>query len=102
MLGSAVRALKMHGGGPPVTAGKPLDQLYRTENTDLVTAGCCNLARHIANARKYGVPVVVAINKFASDTPAELEAVRQAALQAGARSALREPLHSSVRLCGSL
>lgn len=73
----------MHGGGPPVTAGKPLDQTYRSENVDLVKAGCCNLARHIANARAYGVPVVVAINKFASDTPAELDAVRSAALEAG-------------------
>lgn len=81
--GVAVRALKMHGGGPPVTAGKPLDQTYRTENVELVAAGCCNLARHIANARAYGVPVVVAINKFASDTPAELDAVRTAALDAG-------------------
>lgn len=76
----------MHGGGPPVTAGKPLDQTYRSENVDLVTAGCCNLARHIANARAYGVPVVVAINKFASDAPAELDAVRSAALEAGVRS----------------
>ena len=73
----------MHGGGPPVTAGKPLDQTYRSENVDLVKAGCCNLARHIANARAYGVPVVVAINKFASDAPAELDAVRSAALEAG-------------------
>ena len=73
----------MHGGGPPVTAGKPLDQTYRSENAELVKAGCCNLARHIANARAYGVPVVVAINKFATDAPAELDAVRTAALDAG-------------------
>lgn len=79
----AVRALKMHGGGPVVTAGKPLDHAYTNENTDLVKAGCCNLARHIANTRKYGVPVVVAINKFAADTEAELAAVREAALEAG-------------------
>ena len=76
----------MHGGGPPVTAGKPLDRVYREEDVALVTAGCCNLARHVANARAYGVPVVVAVNKFASDTDAELEAVRQAAMQAGARA----------------
>ena len=48
-----------------------------------VTAGAVNLQRHVANARAYGVPVVVAINKFASDTPAELDAVRTAALEAG-------------------
>ncbi|CAL8463472.1 g3006 [Coccomyxa elongata] len=85
---ATVRALKMHGGGPPVTAGKPLDQTYRSENVDLVKAGCCNLARHIANARAYGIPVVVAINKFASDAPAELDAVRSAALEAGAFDAV--------------
>lgn len=79
----AVRALKMHGGGPPVTAGQPLDAVYRAENIDMVTAGCCNLARHIQNSRAYGVPVVVAINRFATDTEAELQAVKEAALQAG-------------------
>ena len=78
----------MHGGGPPVVAGKPLDKTYKEENVELVTKGCCNLARHIANARAYGVPVVVAVNKFASDTDAELEAVRSAAMEAGAPAAL--------------
>lgn len=53
------------------------------ENLELVRAGCCNLARHIANAQKFGVPVVVAINRFATDTDAELEVVRQEALAAG-------------------
>ena len=79
----AVRALKMHGGGPVVTAGKPLDHAYTNEDAALVKAGCCNLARHVTNTRKYGVPVVVAINKFATDTEAELAAVREAALEAG-------------------
>ncbi|KAI3438087.1 hypothetical protein D9Q98_000529 [Chlorella vulgaris] len=82
-----VRALKMHGGGPPVVAGKPLDHAYKTENVELVRAGCCNLAKHIANARSWGIPVVVAINRFATDTEGELEAVRQAALEAGADDA---------------
>ena len=79
----AVRALKMHGGGPPVTAGKPLDHAYKNENVELVQKGCCNLAKHIENCRKYGMPVVVAMNKFATDTDAELAAVREAAVQAG-------------------
>jgi len=78
-----VRALKMHGGGPTVTAGRPLDHAYTNEDTALVKAGCCNLARHVANTRKYGVPVVVAINKFATDADAELAVVREAALEAG-------------------
>lgn len=85
---ATVRALKMHGGGPQVVAGTPLHHDYLTENVELVTKGCCNLARHVDNARKYGVPVVVAINQFASDTAAELEAVRSAAMAAGADAAV--------------
>lgn len=66
-----------------MVAGKPLDHTYKKESVELVKKGCCNLARHISNARKYGVPVVIAINKFASDTQAELDAVREVALEAG-------------------
>jgi formate--tetrahydrofolate ligase len=73
----------MHGGGPPVTAGQPLDATYRTENVDLLSAGCCNLTRHIQNSAAYGVPVVVAVNRFTTDTDAELAAVKQAAMNAG-------------------
>lgn len=64
---------------PPVTPAAPVGQQ--------VAAGTVNLQRHVANARAYGVPVVVAINKFASDSPAELAAVRTAAMEAGAQSA---------------
>eukprot|EP00252_Welwitschia_mirabilis_P024361 TRINITY_DN719_c0_g1_i2.p1 TRINITY_DN719_c0_g1~~TRINITY_DN719_c0_g1_i2.p1 ORF type:complete len:555 (-),score=52.23 TRINITY_DN719_c0_g1_i2:119-1783(-) len=85
---ATIRALKMHGGGPEVVAGKPLGQAYVTENVSLVEAGCINLARHIENTRSYGVNVVVAINKFASDTEAELLAVKSAALAAGAFDAV--------------
>ena len=66
-----------------MTAGRPLDHAYTNEDVALVKAGCCNLARHISNTRKYGVPVVVAINKFATDADAELQAVKEAALEAG-------------------
>lgn len=66
-----------------MTAGRPLDHAYTDENVELVKAGCCNLAKHVANTRKYGVPVVVAINKFSTDADSELEAVRQAAIEAG-------------------
>lgn len=66
-----------------ITAGKPLDHAYKSENLELVQAGCVNLARHISNARRYGVPVVVALNRFATDTDAELDVVRQEALAAG-------------------
>lgn len=81
---ATVRALKMHGGGPQVTAGKPLDKAYVTENLALVEAGCVNLARHISNTKAYGVNVVVAVNAFSTDTEAELNAVKNAALAAGA------------------
>lgn len=88
VLVATVRALKMHGGGPVVTAGKPLDHAYKSENVELVQKGCCNLAKHIENCQKYGMPVVVALNKFATDTDAELAAVREAATQAGAADAV--------------
>ncbi len=53
----------MHGGGPPVVAGRPLDHAYKAENVELVRAGCCNLEKHVRNMRAYGVPVVVALNR---------------------------------------
>lgn len=61
---------------------------FTPQNVELVEAGCCNLAAQIGNARKFGVPVVVAVNRFATDTEAELEAVRSKALEAGAFKAL--------------
>ncbi|KAH7656160.1 formate--tetrahydrofolate ligase protein [Dioscorea alata] len=85
---ATIRALKMHGGGPEVVAGKPLDYAYLSENVGLVEAGCVNLVRHISNTRAYGVNVVVAINKFASDSEAEMNVVRNAALAAGAFDAV--------------
>ncbi|HJS20966.1 MAG TPA: formate--tetrahydrofolate ligase [Anaerolineales bacterium] len=84
VLVATVRALKMHGGGPKVVAGKPLASEYTDENLDLLRAGLPNLERHIENALKYGVNVVVAVNSFATDTPAEVELVREAALRMGA------------------
>jgi formyltetrahydrofolate synthetase len=80
---ATVRALKMHGGGPKVVAGKPLDAAYIHENLDLLRAGIPNLLAHIKIALKYGVPVVVAINTFATDTPSELELIRKAAVEEG-------------------
>jgi formyltetrahydrofolate synthetase len=88
VLVATVRALKMHGGGPKVVAGKPLAPDYTRENLDLLHLGLPNLERHIQNARKFGVNVVVAINNFSTDTPAELELVREAALRMGAMDAV--------------
>jgi formyltetrahydrofolate synthetase len=85
---ATVRALKMHGGGPKVVAGKPLAAEYTEENLDLLRAGLPNLERHIQNALKYGINVVVAVNSFATDTPAEVELIREAALQMGAMDAV--------------
>lgn len=85
---ATVRALKMHGGGPKVVAGKPLASEYIEENLELLRKGLPNLERHIQNALKYGVNVVVAVNSFPADTPAEVELVRQAALEFGAVDAV--------------
>lgn len=85
---ATIRALKMHGGGPEVVAGKPLDRAYLTENVALVEAGCVNLARHITNTKAYGVNVVVAVNMFSTDSEAEMTAVRNAAMAAGAFDAV--------------
>ena len=85
---ATVRALKMHGGGPPVSAGKPLAKEYTQENVPLVVEGCANLCKHIENAKKFGVQVVVAINQFKSDTAAEMEAIRKASIDAGAYDAV--------------
>ncbi|MBN2117408.1 MAG: formate--tetrahydrofolate ligase [Anaerolineales bacterium] len=87
VLVATVRALKMHGGGPKVVAGKPLAPEYTDENLDLLRAGLGNLQHHIRNAKRFGVNVVVAVNSFATDTPAELEMIRQAAIEAGAEDA---------------
>lgn len=88
VLVATVRALKMHGGGPKVVAGKPLDAAYTEENLDLLRAGLPNLKKHIQNALGYGIPVVVAVNSFADDTEAEVELVREAALEAGAEDSV--------------
>uniref|UniRef100_A0A1B6ED89 C-1-tetrahydrofolate synthase, cytoplasmic n=2 Tax=Clastoptera arizonana TaxID=38151 RepID=A0A1B6ED89_9HEMI len=88
VLVSTVRALKMHGGGPAVTPGKPLDKEYTEENLPLLEKGVANMQKHIENARKFGVPVVVAINAFTTDTPAEYELVKKAAKEAQAEDAV--------------
>lgn len=85
---ATVRALKVHGGGPEVKAGAPLAPEYTQENVELLRAGCSNLAKHISNAKRYGLPVVVAINKMSSDTDKEHDVIREEALKAGASDAI--------------
>jgi formyltetrahydrofolate synthetase len=88
VLVATIRALKMHGGGPTVVAGKPLDPAYRKENLDLLEKGCANLVANIEIAHKFGPPVVVAINTFTDDSPAEVALVKKAAREAGAFDAV--------------
>ncbi|MBN1345462.1 MAG: formate--tetrahydrofolate ligase [Phycisphaerae bacterium] len=89
VLVATIRALKMHGGGPKVTPGKPLANEYVTKNIKLVEKGVCNMVRCIEIAKMFGVPVVVAVNAFPTDTDEELELVRKAAADAGAEDAVR-------------
>ena len=88
VLVATVRALKTHGGGPKVVLGRPLDKAYTEENLSLLSAGMDNLLAHIKNAKRFGVPVVVAINSFPTDTWAEINLIRDAALAAGASDAV--------------
>ena len=85
---ATVRALKMHGGVGKIVAGKPLDPALSTENVAAVTAGAQNLVKQIENVLAFGIPVVVAVNAFPTDTAAEHEAIRTVALAAGARAAV--------------
>ncbi len=75
---ATVRALKMHGGVARENLG--------AENVEAVKKGCTNLARHIRNVKSFGVPAVVAINRFSADTDAEIAAVRETAGEYGARA----------------
>uniref|UniRef100_A0A674IAP2 formate--tetrahydrofolate ligase n=1 Tax=Terrapene triunguis TaxID=2587831 RepID=A0A674IAP2_9SAUR len=88
VLVATVRALKMHGGGPNVTAGAPLKKEYTEENLQLVADGCCNLQKQIQIAQLFGVPVVVALNVFKTDAHAEVDLVCEIAKQSGAFDAV--------------
>lgn len=88
VLVATIRALKMHGGGPKVVAGRALDRAYTEENLPLLEKGIENLAAHIENVQKFGIPAVVAINRFPTDTDAEVAMVKRMAQQAGAEEAV--------------
>ncbi len=89
VLVATVRALKMHGSTLDVVAGKKLPPELTQENLEWLDKGCANLAKQIQNARKFGVPVVVAVNAFSADTDAEIELIRKRAVEAGAMGAYR-------------
>ena len=87
VLTTTVRALKMHGGGPKVVPGKALPEEYTKENVGLVEKGCANMVHMINVIRKSGINPVVCVNRFYTDTNAEVAAVKKAAEAAGARCA---------------
>ncbi|MFH0802420.1 MAG: formate--tetrahydrofolate ligase, partial [bacterium] len=88
VLVCSVRALKMHGGLAKVVAGKPLDEELKKENLPAVEKGAENLIKQIENMLLFGVPVVVSINRFATDTERELDLIRKIAVEAGAEDAV--------------
>jgi len=82
---ATIRALKMHGGGPQVKPGKPLDRVYTEPAPALVEKGVENLLAHIEIVKKSGIKPVVCINHFYTDTEEEVALVRKAAEAAGAK-----------------
>ncbi len=84
---ATVRALKMHGGVGNIRPGKPLPPELIEENLPALEKGCANLEKNIENARLFGVPVVVAVNRFTQDTDAEIELIQDRAVAAGAEGA---------------
>jgi formyltetrahydrofolate synthetase len=85
---ATVRALKMHGGLGKIVPGKPLPPELTEENLEYLEKGCVNLVANIRIARQFGVPVVVAINRFTPDTDAEVALIRRIAIEAGAVDAV--------------
>ncbi|MBI4972358.1 MAG: formate--tetrahydrofolate ligase [Candidatus Omnitrophica bacterium] len=83
----SIRALKAHSGRFKIVAGKPLDTCLEKEDIPAIEAGLCNLEKQIENVSFFGVPVIVAINRFSCDTDKEIEFVKQRALEFGAYEA---------------
>jgi methylenetetrahydrofolate dehydrogenase (NADP+)/methenyltetrahydrofolate cyclohydrolase/formyltetrahydrofolate synthetase len=90
VLTTTIRALKMHGGGPKVVAGRPLPESYTKADLGLLEKGLPNMLHHINTIRTAGINPVVCINAFHTDTKEEIAMVRKAAESAGARCALSE------------
>jgi len=88
VLTTTIRALKMHGGGPKVVAGIPLPDAYTKEDLGLLEKGLANMVHHIKVIGTSGINPVVCINRFHTDTDAEVAMVRKSAEAAGARCAV--------------
>ncbi len=84
LLVATVRALKAHSGRFELKPGKPLPEGMKTEDLDALEAGIGNLEKQIENVRTFGIPVVVAINRFPTDSEAEIAFVKEKAMAAGA------------------
>ncbi|NLF40474.1 formate--tetrahydrofolate ligase [bacterium] len=91
---ATVRAQKMHSGRFKVVAGKPLDKGIIEENIEALEQGMPNLVKQIENVRAFGIPVVVALNRFGSDTDGELDLIRKHAIAAGADDAVVCDVHA--------
>jgi formyltetrahydrofolate synthetase len=87
VLTTTVRALKMHGGGPRVTPGVPIPEAYTKQNLALLEKGLANMLHHINTIRTAGINPVVCINRFNTDSNAEIAVIKKAAEKAGARAA---------------
>nr|AIE93166.1 formate--tetrahydrofolate ligase (fhs) [uncultured marine group II/III euryarchaeote AD1000_31_H02] len=87
ILNATVRAMKMHGGGFASGGGRrPTPEELETENVEATRAGAAsNLRRHVRNLAETSIPVIVSINRFEHDTEAEIEAIRDEAVKAGAK-----------------
>jgi len=92
---ATIRALKVHSGRYKVTPGKPLTEEILREDISAIEDGMVNLQRHIENVGKFGVPVVVALNRFPTDTDGEVEAVLDLAKSAGAFDAVISDVHTN-------
>ncbi|GAB1484626.1 formate--tetrahydrofolate ligase [Treponema sp.] len=88
VLVATVRALKAHGGGPALSPGKGLPKEYQEENLELLKAGLSNLTAHLGIVKRFGIPAVVAINAFPTDTDAEWAMIREASIATGAVDAV--------------
>ena len=84
---ATVRALKMHGGGPKVSPGRPLPDEYTRENLELVEKGCENLFHHVETVKKSGIVPVVCINQFHTDTENEINLIKRLCAERGVRCA---------------
>lgn len=94
VLVATVRGLKAHSGRFDIRSGMPLDPALCTEDIEALSAGLPNLVKHIENVRAFGIPVVVAVNGFPTDSPAEHDLIRRTALDAGAFSAVSHSMHA--------